>query len=219
MATATTTPAMTRGQNPRSALAFVNHQGGAFHLARVLERLSPDDRAVLGVDGSEGARPVGADDWIPFVVQARLLRAIDAVLGRGDLTLLPEVGRFMANRDIPSLFRPLLRAGKTGWIITVATRVWRMYHSHGAWDVHRAKESVLATLVDHPEVDEAFCATFLGWLEGALEVSGGVDVRGEHVVCAARGARNCVFTVSWTTTAHREKTHVVRARSGSSTKP
>lgn len=213
------TPAMTRGQNPRSAFAYVNAQGGSHQLARVLEHLSASDRAVLGVDGRAGARPVGADDWVPFSTQARLLRAIDAVLGRGDLTLLPEVGRFMARRDIPSLFRPLLRAGKTGWIISVATRVWRMYHSHGSWELQREKESVLATLVDHPEADAAFCATFIGWVEGALEASGAIEVRGEHVVCAARGARHCVFTASWTTRAHRERTQVVRARSGSGTKP
>jgi hypothetical protein len=215
--------AMTRGQNARSALAFVEHHGGRAELARVLARMIDDDRTILGVDGAPGARPIDADAWLPFSVQARLLRTIDAVSGRGDLTLLPEVGRFMAGRDIPTLFRPFLRAGRTGWIIQVATRVWRMYHSHGKWQVVRARNSVIATLVDHPESDAAFCATFGGWVEGALELSGGLDVGSEHPACAARGAAQCVFIASWTTKAHREGTHVVRTpRSGTkgiTTKP
>lgn len=189
--------ARTRGLNPLGALAYVRHVGGAEAIAQVLGRLREDDLVLLGAAGDITGRRLTATSWVPFKLQVRLLRAIDQSLGEGDLSTLFEVGRFMGSRDVPRVFRPFLRLGNPGWIMSLSTRLWRYYHDRGRWELSRSPVSVLATLFDHPESDEAFCATFMGWLTGALEVSGGVDVRVDHPVCHARGGSKCVFTARW----------------------
>ena len=103
----------------------------------------------------------------------------------------------MSGRDIPRVFRPLLKVGNPGWILEVSTRMWRFYHSSGRWEIQRTPVTVLATLHDHEASHEAFCATFMGWMTAAVEMSGGYDVMVDHPVCQARGAPNCVFTVRW----------------------
>lgn len=185
--------ARTRGLNPLAALAFVREQGGNEAIRRVLAGLPEKDLQVLA-----GPRKLSSKAWVPFELQARLLESIDVVLGQGDQARLFDVGHFMATRDIPRVFRPLLKLGNPGWIIEVGTRMWRFYHDRGYWDVQRTPVTVLATLHDHHDAHEAFCATFIGWLTGALELSGGYDVMVDHPVCHARGAPNCVFTARWT---------------------
>jgi predicted hydrocarbon binding protein len=188
--------ARTRGMNPLAALAFVRATEGAEGMARVLSRLREDELLLLGAS-EHSRRKLSARSWIPFRLQCRLLRAIDDELGEGDLALLFEVGRYMGSHDVPRAFRPFLRLGNPGWIVEVATRLWRYYHDRGRWQLERSPVSIICTLHDHPEADVAFCQTFTGWLTGALEVSGAVDVLVDHPVCHARGANNCVFTVRW----------------------
>ena len=89
--------------------------------------------------------------WIPFMVQCRLLRAIDATIGQGELHSLHDVGAFMAEHDIRKLFRFALQLGNPGWAIEGAALLWRRYHDRGDWRIERTPRSLIATLHDHPE--------------------------------------------------------------------
>ncbi len=186
----------TRGFNPLGALAYVNAHGGADAVARVLGRLEKADLEVL-VDGN-GVPRISPQTWIPFMVHARLLRAVDAELGYGDLAVLQEVGAFMAQRDVPKLFGPVIRLGNPGWMFVVATKAWRSLHDHGRWEVERTSKSFIGTLKGHPDVDEAFCRTFRGWLSEIIPSRGTRQVKTEHPACRTRGAPHCIFTCSWT---------------------
>lgn len=187
----------TRGLNVLAALSYVHKRGGRHALAKVFAHLDEKDLAILaGGDRRYGSKLV-ATRWYPFALQARLLRAIDAAFGNGDLELLFEVGYYMASRDVPRVFRPLMRVGSPGWILGLAGRMWSYYHDRGRWQLERTPVSIIATLRDHPEADEAFCRTFVGWMTAALEYSGATDIDGAHPACGARGAPHCVFTVRW----------------------
>lgn len=182
----------TRGLNPLAALAYVREHGGDRVFKHVLGKLPEQDLEILA-----GKKKLSSKAWVPFELQGRLLQAIDDVMGQGDHAKLFEVGAFMSGRDIPRVFRPLLKVGNPGWILEVSTRMWRFYHSSGRWEIQRTPVTVLATLHDHEASHEAFCATFVGWMTAAVEMSGGHDVMVDHPVCQARGAPNCVFTVRW----------------------
>jgi len=183
---------MTKGMNPLAALAYVRKEGDTDALAKVLQKLPQKDLDIL-----VGQKKLTASTWVPFSLQARLLQSIDDVMGEGDHHLLFDVGRFMSGRDIPRAFRPLLKLGNPGWVVSVATRMWRTYHSEGWFEVERTKTALIATLHDHEENHPAFCATFTGWVTGAIEISGGKDVLFDHPVCRARGGAQCVFTGRW----------------------
>ena len=206
----------TRALNPLAALAYVREHGGEGAIKQVLARLPEQDLQLLA-----GTKKLSSKAWVPFGLQGRLLAAIDEAMGRGDHAKLFEVGSFMAQRDIPRVFRPLLKLGNPGWILEVSTRMWRFYHSSGRWEIQRTPVTVLATLHDHPAAHEAFCATFVGWLTNAVQMSGGYDVMVDHPVCHARGAPNCVFTVRWSleeneSMAPSEVTHERAVATGSS---
>lgn len=180
----------TRGLNPLGALRYVRHHHGDDGVVSVLAGLSAGDRAVLGGDTQEGLRSA---TWVPFLTHARLLRAIDARFGAGDLALLPGVGRFMAQADLPGLLKPVLRLMTPAFLITQTMRLWRGYHSHGRWELVRTSGDLRAVLVDHPVAHPAFCATFCGFVEGALAFSGARAPHVEQTACRCHGDRACAF--------------------------
>jgi hypothetical protein len=55
----------------------------------------------------------------------------------------------------------------------------------------------MATLDGWREPDVAFCASFMGYVHAAFELSGAAEVAATHAVCAARGAPRCVYTIRW----------------------
>jgi len=181
----------TRGLNLLAALSYVRGHGRRDAMSKVLARMPEKDLALL-LDGPKGPN-ISARAWYPLGVQVRLLRAIDATLGQGDLELLHEVGYEMAKRDIMRVFRPFFRRGQPGWIIELATKLWRTYHDRGRWTLERTPVSILATLSDHPGRDVALCRTFMGWMHAALDMGGATNVDGGHPVCIGNGADHCVF--------------------------
>ncbi|MEW5849268.1 MAG: 4-vinyl reductase [Myxococcota bacterium] len=188
--------ARTRAFNPLAALSYVRAIAGESGVEQVLARLPVEDRRAIG---NGRARPGGMNPltWIPFMLQVRLLRAIDAVYGDGDLVLLRRVGHFMAKNDVLQVFAPLFRRRDPSWIMVAATRMWRHYHDHGHWKIAREPNGFLGVMEGHPESDEAFCTTLGGWIGGALELSGVSKVEVAHPVCDARGEEHCAFRVTW----------------------
>ena len=93
--------------------------------------------------------------------------------------------------------RPIIRLASPGFFIDKAMKLWRLYHSHGSWEIVRNQQLVRAALIDHPEHHPAFCAAFLGWIEGALSLTGARDIESSEIRCATRGARCCSYEVKW----------------------
>jgi hypothetical protein len=141
--------AQLKGSAYHSTLAFVEEEFGADAKRWVLARLSEEDRALIG--------------GIMLPIQPRLLRAMEAELGRGDLSLV-----------IPS------------WLIEKGMRLWPTFHTSGEWEVSRAGErAARAELRDLGVVDEAMCATLEGWLIGLLTLAGAKRSAVDHVARAA----------------------------------
>jgi hypothetical protein len=190
-----------RGTGILNSLHFVRQRAGREAVQAVSRRLSEAD-----LERIEGMRRT---TWYPFALHCRVLRAVDAELGprldatQGDsglgreFPMLHELGYHSASQDFPTFFRPAYRMGRPGWILEVATKLWRVFHGDGRWEIERMPFSIVARLTDWAEPDDAFCASFVGYVTALLELSGAHDVEGDHIACAAHGAPHCVFTVRW----------------------
>lgn len=178
-----------RGTGILNSLHFAHARGGSGAVIDVASRLSEADHVAL--------RGMKRTAWYPFALHCRVLRAVDLELGAGDHTLLFDLGYHSASQDFPRVFRPLMRVGRPGWMLDVATRLWRVFHGEGQWHLERSPHAIIARLEGWAEADEAFCASFVGYVTAALELSGAHDVEGSHPTCKARGAPHCVFTVRW----------------------
>src|ERR1043165_6427188 len=108
-----------------NARRYVLERHGEDTWSRVLEQLGPEDRTQI-----EAAVPVG---WYDVYLYARVLRAVDARCGAGDLRLLSLVGAFGAERDWNRTLRLLLRVLNPEAIVNAQRRLWSHFHDAGSW--------------------------------------------------------------------------------------
>lgn len=156
----------------------------------VLAALAPDDRLQV-----RSALSVG---WYDLALFARLLRTLDQVGGRGDLSLLPDLARYDAEKDVAGFLRLLLSLANPAFTIEQSARLWRKFHDSGTLSVERvADRHCRAHLDGWGVVDEALCVHIGHYMGRVLELVGAADVVHQHVECRAAGGQRCTFDYAW----------------------
>lgn len=168
---------------------FVLDRHDADKWNQVLDRLVPKDRAEVSA--------IVAVGWYDTYLFARVLRAIDAVCGRGDLGVLNEVGRYEAEHDYNRALRMLLRVISPSSIFSGHARLWRHFQDTGKWSFEHKALSTAGTLSGWA-TDAALCVELAGYLERMVEFTGGKNVTVTHATCRATGSHECVFSFRWT---------------------
>ena len=139
--------------------------------------------------------PVG---WYDLSLYARLLRTLEKVHGRNDLSLLAELGYYSAQQDLTTIHRLFMRVANPGLIMDKATQLWRRFHDTGIWHIQRpSSTSVIGTLAGWGVVDAALCREITGYIQGIVEVGNGKDAKAQHTSCRGLGAADCVFAAAW----------------------
>ena len=173
----------------RSRWLFV-HARGREAEQRVIAELPEDLRAEF---------PVFLETrWYPFEFLVTVTETIDRVLGKGDLALAYEMGRFNCDHNLTTLMRLVFKFGNVGWLLDRASKAWSTQYDAGEMQVVRKKvgEEVVVELRDHPAPSRAQCLAIKGWMVRAAEVSGEDRiVCGE--LCRAAGDDVCRFTFRW----------------------
>lgn len=173
-----------------SAKLFVEKKFAQDAVARCLEQLSAEDREILG-----SAVAVG---WYPLEPMLRFHRAVDRVYGRGDLSLIREIGRFSAEWQLTSFHKLVLRFKEPRWMLEKAGTMWRHYHDTGEWEVIEPEPHRLVGRLRHfGVVDDTLCVRLQGWFARAIELTGGKNVEVKDPVCRARRGPHCEFVARW----------------------
>ncbi len=173
-----------------STRIFTEREFGKPGLERVLSSLSAADRSVLD--------HVQAITWCPVEPVLRYHHALDRLHGTGDLSLCFEAGRFSAGWSVNTVLKVFVRLRSPMWLVEKATRIWARYHDTGRWNVSTpGRNQIIGELFDFAVRDDAFCARLRGWLQGAVEMTGGVGVNVDETRCVGRGQDRCAFHISW----------------------
>jgi hypothetical protein len=182
--------ANTKGINFVNVKAFCDERFGHGAWARVLHAMCADDRAALALVAPEG--------WHDLALYARLIRTLDATLGRGDLGLIQPLGRYQADRDLSGVFRLVFRFASPIRAVEEASRYWDAMHDSGVWHLRRESDSVVSGVLEGwGVVDRALCLELGGYMPRVIELSGGNDARMIHPKCRANGEASCYFEMSW----------------------
>jgi hypothetical protein len=183
--------ARTTGVNFLNARAFIEERFPPEGMSQVLARLSDADRALFTGE-------VRSKDWHDLETYIRLIRAIDATLGNGDLSLLATLGRYEAERDRTFVQGLFLRMASPGWAVRMVMEYWRAFHDSGHWTVETVGQRMLrGELRDFGVPDEAFCRELTGYVARVMEFAGGRNARMTHPQCRGRGDPGCHFQLSW----------------------
>jgi hypothetical protein len=182
--------AKTKGIGFVNVKAFTEERFGPTGWDAALQQLVSSDRREL-----EGIVSVG---WYSLSLYARLIRAVDRVHGYGDLSLVVQLGRFEAERDLTTVQRLFLRLANPAFILEKTGEYWRRFHDTGHWVIERqAPTRVRAFLDDWGYADVALCREVVGYVSRAFELVGAKNVRMDHSRCRGRGEARCEFLGRW----------------------
>jgi uncharacterized protein (TIGR02265 family) len=175
-------------------LRFLRGQGDAV-AERVLRRMAhADQEALRGTILPSG--------WYPASLLLRLEMTAVALLAKGDRArLFREMGRFSATTNLGpvGLQRAFLREDDPHFLLRNVPTLYHAQHAGaGRREYERAgdREAVIRTF-EAPDADAEDCLTAIGWLQRAIEMSGGREVRVVETACAARGQGRCEYRCAW----------------------
>lgn len=179
-----------KGSALAARMKWVELHQGSTGIDRLLEALPDADRRVA-------SSVILPSDWYPFGTFVRVVESIDALFGKGDLALVPAVAGWAAGENLPTLYRFFYRVGTVGFVLSMATRLWRMHYDAGELVVDSGAGRAKLSIVGWPEPAHSHCLSVQGWVVRAAELSGAKDVKTQHGPCRARGGESCSFDLSW----------------------
>jgi uncharacterized protein (TIGR02265 family) len=167
---------------------------GAESEERVLRRLSAADQAVVRGD-------LDPSGWYPADLLLRLDMTMVALLASGERgRLFLEMGRFSAEASLApgGVQRPFLREGDPHHLLSSVPAIHSAEHGIGRRTCERTGErGAIVRTFDGGEADAEECLTAVGWLQRAIELSGGREAQVVETQCRARGAAHCEYRCSW----------------------
>jgi hypothetical protein len=155
---------------------------------QVLALLTDADRGLV--------RKAAGVGWYDIRAFGRLLRAVDQACGRGDYSMLKEIGAYEAEADFGRTLRVFLHVLSVDSVLQMRSRLWRHFFSSGKWQLIPLKggtDGILSEWI----VDEVQCLELCGYLERLLEFADGQCVSVTHAECRGRGDQRCVFQLRW----------------------
>ncbi len=171
------------------------HGQGAEPADRVLRRMAQADQEAL-------RGRILPSAWYPGALLQRLELTAAALLARGDRgRLFVEMGRFTAGTNLgpTGVHRAFLRDGDPHFLLRNVPTIYHAQHAGaGRREYERTGDrGALIRTFDAPEVDAEDCLTAVGWLERAVELSGGRAPSVVEARCAARGDPCCEYRCAW----------------------
>ena len=170
-------------------LRYVKERAGDGGYRRLLDALSPATRALVD-------ERILASGWYPFAAFIDLCEVIDRQLGKGDLALCDELGRYGCDANLPTLYKIFFRLADVLYIVHRAAAAWRVNYDQGSMIVIDEGDHVVTMRMQVPTPHRAHCLSVRGWIVRAGELSGAQDVRVTES-CRLRGDPHCQFELRW----------------------
>jgi len=183
-----------KGSAITARIKYVRDLHGEPGVRHVKDALTPAHRAIL--DGR-----VLPHAWVPFAFFVDLCENIDRIYGRGDLSLVKEVGRFAARANLPTLYRIFYVLGSPEFILGRAPRLWDVHYDSGrletSFSIKDGRRVASIKIMDFETPHRVHCLSVAGWAEQSVELSGGKAVEVIEASCRAKGDKTCELVASW----------------------
>lgn len=162
----------------------------------VVDSLPADDRAII-----DGLLLVGG--WYPVGVWNRCLGAFITRHAKDVDGEMIAVARYIADRDLNTLFKVLLKMGSAEFVLGRTDSLWSRYFDVGKFVPSEVDKRPWSLKLTAPVgVDEApgelTCGPGVcGWLMQALELTGVKAPRVVQARCRFHAAPACEYEVTW----------------------
>ena len=180
-----------KGSALTSRVLWVELGHGAAGVERLVHQCSPELRSNIEA-GMHKAK------WYPFEQFVELNVTIDRLFGKGDLSLVRELGRAGADANLTTIYRLFFKLGSVHWILGRAVRLWSAHYDSGFCDIAtRGPKAAVMRIRGFATPHQAHCLSVMGWTERSIELSGGKRPIVEESQCRTRGDDLCQLDIQW----------------------
>ncbi len=180
-----------KGSTIISRLKFAEVKGSAQTKDEVIQKLSPDfqDKIKIGILMAA---------WYPFDYYVELHRTIDQVMGKGDLTLLLDVGKYSAELAVHGVTKIFFKLGSPEFIMKRASAVWHQHYTSGLMEpIFGEKKTVTFLVKEFEEDSNEMLVTVAGWIQRTVELSGGRSVTISYKKFREPSGMTYQYDVTW----------------------
>ena len=162
----------------------------------VVDELLPDDRAII-----DGLLLVGG--WYPVGVWNRTIACYIARYAKDADAEMTAVARYIAERDLNTLFKVMLRMGSAEFVLGRTDSLWTRYFDVGRLendelDKHHWRLRLTAPVGVEEAPGELTCGPGVcGWLTQALQLTGVKAPKVVQARCRFHAAPACEYDVTW----------------------
>ncbi|HSN97570.1 MAG TPA: hypothetical protein VLS89_04695, partial [Candidatus Nanopelagicales bacterium] len=142
--------------------------------------------------------------WYPVRLWNDLTERYVHVFGGGDGQSYRPVAEHIAEADLHTFFKVLLKLGSPATVLRRAASLWERYFDVGTMDSTELGEGHFQVRLTAPRgggrgPGQLTCAVgVVAWQDRVLRGAGGRGVRSTHVSCRFRGSPFCEYDVRWT---------------------
>jgi len=156
----------------------------------LFDLVSPETRGVL-------ASTVLPSQWYPFRVLVEADRAIAAVQGEDERTIIVDLGRHSARQNLATSYRAFANLQLQDFY-RISARLHRQYvdFGHATYEVLEPSACRLSIL-DSLCYAKTYCWSGLGYLEQAALLQGAQSPQVTESECRCDGGHACRFDIRW----------------------
>jgi hypothetical protein len=128
--------------------------------------------------------PLDPGAWVPAASLTGLMAAYAAAKTGEPEGTYRQLGRQTCDETLTTVYRLMSRLARPEFVLRRAVRVWGDFYDRGEFEVLETLPESGAVRVTGAEFPHpALCHRIGGWIERAVELSGGREVVVEHTVC------------------------------------
>ncbi len=140
-----------------------------------------------------------SSDWYEVNFFVEIMSRVPEIVKRDSYQVWWEMGRFSCEDGLSTVYKLFYKFGSPEFIIKRAAQVWSNYYSEGIFFVvshsfNYAHVQIKDISFPHP----ALCIRISGWMERAIELSGGKNVILRHTLCKFQKQIIEEWKASWT---------------------
>ena len=171
---------------------FVKATFGTDGDVRFRESLSKEAKAVF-------SSPILATEWYPL--HEALIEPVEKICEiffGGDVKGARESGRYSADQGLRGIYRIFVSIGSPAFIVKRAGKILPTYYRPSAMEVaENGPGRAVVRMTEFPQCHRVVEERLCGWMERAIEISGGRTVKVEVPVSMAAGADVTEFHIPW----------------------
>lgn len=170
---------------------FIRDHHGTQAWERLLERLTPGERSLIG-------ETLTHMTWVPVAIFIKIYEGIKETWGKGGGEYYGEIFATIAEEHLNSFMRFLLHLASPHQVANAAPLVWRHFMAAGRLvRIGGSEHSIDLQIQDGEAFGEGLCYAIMGWGRKALELAGARHMSVDHRTCVYKGKDKCLFHVEW----------------------